>query len=200
MVSRTVRKQRKQAWDNLQKRFVKAKRRNLLAKPGPRKVVIILDSLKPTFNIGKIFRSADAFGALEVHLVGIDVFDPAPSKGSFHHVPAIFHNNFANCHQRLSDEGYTFFIFSPHGGKPLPEAILPERSVFVFGHEEFGFSFDPSEFQDIIPVYIPQVGKVESLNVSIAASIALYEYTRLHPINEKITSTNEQTQHEPISG
>lgn len=153
----------------------------MLAEPGPRKVVIVLDSLKPTFNIGKIFRSADAFGAGKIHLVNIDFFDPAPAKGSFHHVPAVFDAGFDACHQRLSAEGYTFFIFTPREGKALHEMELPERSAFLFGHEEFGFSFTPSDFTGLHPVYIPQIGKVESLNVSIAASIALYEYVRRYP-------------------
>lgn len=185
MVSRTHRKNRKLARENAHQRFIKQKRRNLLAQPGPREVAIVLDGLKPSFNIGKIFRSADAFGARKIHLVGIDFFDPAPAKGSFRYVPAVFDENFNNCHQKLKEEGYTFFFFSPHGGKQLQDKRLPVKSAFVFGHEEFGFSFDPADYPDLHPVYIPQIGRVESLNVSIAASIALYEYSRQHPGAER---------------
>lgn len=184
MVSRSHRKKRAQARDNARQRFTKQKRRNLLAAPGPRQVVIVLDGLKPSFNIGKIFRSADAFGGNRVHLIGIDFFDPAPAKGSFRSVPAVFADSFGDCHPQLREEGYTLFMFSPHGGKPLHEVELPVKSGFIFGHEEFGFSFDPADYPDLQPVYIEQVGRVESLNVSIAASIALYEYARQHPAVE----------------
>jgi tRNA G18 (ribose-2'-O)-methylase SpoU len=58
------------------KRFEKQKRANLLAHPGAHEFVVVLDGLKPGFNIGKIFRSADAFGAFEVHVIGTSFFDP----------------------------------------------------------------------------------------------------------------------------
>ena len=45
------------------RRFRRQRNKNYLAKPGSHECVIVLDHLKPTYNIGKIFRSADAFGA-----------------------------------------------------------------------------------------------------------------------------------------
>lgn len=180
--SRSSRKKRLQGRDNLLQRFTKQKRRNLLAQAGPREVVVVLDGLKPNFNIGKIFRSANAFGIRKIHLIDVDLFDPAPAKGSFRQVPAVFDENFQNCHLTLAQEGYDFFVFTTVGSKSLQNVKLPKRSAFVFGHEEFGHSFSPEEFPGIHPIYIPQIGKVESLNVSIAASIAMYEYARQHPV------------------
>lgn len=176
-----ARKTRNPSRNNIEQRFIKQKRRNVLAKPGPRKVVIVLDGLKPNYNIGKIFRSADAFGIRKIHLIGIDLFDPAPAKGTFRSVPAIFDDNFASCHKTLSEEGYTFFVFTPQEGNSLQELELPEKSAFMFGHEEFGFSFPIDDYPDLHRAYVQQVGKVESLNVSITASIAMYEYSRRHP-------------------
>jgi len=175
---------RKNKWhrDNLELRFLKQKRRNLLAVPGPREAVIVLDGLKPNYNIGKIFRSADAFGIRSVHLVGIGMFDPAPAKGSFRYVPAVFHDSFTSCHDRLAGEGYELFVFTPHGGEPLHEAPLPKKSAFVFGHEEFGFSFALDDYPVVRRLFIRQTGRVESLNVSVAASIAMYEYGRRYPV------------------
>jgi len=46
------------------------------------------------------------------------------------------------------------------------------------GHEEFGFSFTSEEFPEIKKLKIQQFGQVQSLNVSIAASLASYEYVR----------------------
>lgn len=48
------------------------------------------------------------------------------------------------------------------------------------GHEEFGISFDRREFPAVDGLSIPQWGHVQSLNVSVAASIVLYEYVRQH--------------------
>jgi tRNA G18 (ribose-2'-O)-methylase SpoU len=162
------------------KRFETQRRKNILAVPGPNTFIIILDHLKPRFNIGKIFRSADAFGAHGVHLIGTDFFDPAPGMGSFKWVPAKFFDDFDSCHHQLAKDGYDFFRLDPEAGHPLPQIQFPARSAFIFGHEEFGFSFDLKKFPDIRSVSIPQFGHVQSLNVSVAASMTMYEYVRQH--------------------
>ena len=160
------------------RRFKKQKRKNLLAPPGRHRFIIVLDHLKPAFNIGKIFRSADAFGAAEVHLIATDFFDPAPAKGSFKWVPARFYKNFEECHSELIARDYTLFAMDSVTGQDLAVASLPEKSAFIFGNEEFGHQFDRGSYPEIKSLKINQVGKVESLNVSIAASIVMYEYVR----------------------
>jgi len=159
-------------------RYERERRRNLLAQPGAFPFVVVLDHLKEAFNVPKIFRSAQAFGARAVHLIGIGPFDPAPAKGAFRAVPALFHDSFSESHQALRQEGYRLFTMEPAGGEPLYDADLPPRSAFIFGHEEAGLSFDPSDFAGIGRLTIPQSGPVQSLNVSVAASIAMYEYVR----------------------
>jgi len=158
--------------------YHKERQRNLLARPGAHGFVLVLDQLKPGFNVGKIFRSAEAFGAAAVHLVNVGPFDPSPAKGSFRKVPAVFHETFAACHAELSAQGYRFFLLDPSGASSLCTTDLPERSAFVLGHEEFGFSFAPQDYPDLCRLTIPQFGSVQSLNVSIAASVVMYEYVR----------------------
>lgn len=162
----------------MRKRFERQRRANLLATPGVHKFIIVLDNLKPNFNVPKIFRSADAFGAQAVHLVGIDWFDPAPSKGSFKYVPARFFESFEACAEDLTAQEYTIHILDPGTNHMITNATFPKKSAFVFGHEEFGFSFDPALYPHIQKMAVPQFGKVQSLNVSIAASIVMYEYVR----------------------
>ena len=164
-------------------RYNKERQRNVLAKPGEHEFVLILDQLKPSFNVGKIFRSGEAFGAAAVHLVNVAEFDPAPAKGSFRKVPALFHETFAECHDALKELGYTFFMLSPEGATSLCVTEMPEKSAFVLGHEEFGFSFDAQDYPEIQKVTIPQFGSVQSLNVSIAASVVMYEYVRQQAVS-----------------
>lgn len=164
------------------KRFERQRRANLMAEPGRHQFIIILDHLKPAFNIGKIFRSADAFGAREIHLVGIDFFNPAPAMGSFKWVPARFYQSFRASFEQLDREAYTVFALDPDADTDLTSVRLPERSAFVFGHEEYGLSLDRDRYPDIKPLSIPQIGKVQSLNVSVAASVVMYEYFRQHEI------------------
>jgi tRNA G18 (ribose-2'-O)-methylase SpoU len=160
---------------------------NLLAKPGIHEYIVVLDHLKATFNIGKIFRSAQAFGAREVHLIGTDFFDPAPGKGAFKWVPAAFYSDFNSCYEELIQRGYVVFVLDPSNGAALPSVKLPKHSAFIFGHEEFGLSFRKERYPDLETLMIPQSGAVQSLNVSIAASIVMYEYIKQHPANKRDT-------------
>ncbi len=180
------------------KRFRRQKNANRLAAPGAHNFIVVLDSLKPHFNIGKIFRSADAFGAREVHLIGIDFFDPAPSMGSFKWVPAFFHERFTSVHETLTARNYSLFTLEPENGRPLHAQPLPQRSAFIFGHEEYGLSFDPSDYPDIQPLTIPQFGQVQSLNVSNAASVVMWEFLRRHHL--KATGPTQQTESTLMAG
>ena len=165
---------------NALRRYEKERRKNLLARPGAHAFVVILDHLKPGFNVPKIFRSAEAFGAAAVHLVQIGPFDPAPAKGSFRKVPAVFHDDFASCYRQLNAAGYRLFRLAPEAAEFLGQQELPKRAAFIFGHEEFGCSFAPDAYPDITPLRIEQFGSVQSLNVSIASSVVMYEYVRQH--------------------
>lgn len=178
MACMTGKKNRKRAQNQALLRYEKQRQRNLLAKPGVHDFIVVMDSLKAGFNIPKILRSAEIFGACEVHLVDIGPFDPAASKGAFKNVPARFFDNFDQCHQDLTERGYILFTLEADRGNNLKDTTIPEKSAFIFGHEEFGLSFNPDDYPDIQGLSIPQFGQIESLNVSIAASIVMYEYIR----------------------
>jgi len=161
-------------------RYKKQRQRNLLAKPGCHDFILVLDNLKAGYNVPKIFRSAQAFGAQAIHLINIGPFDPAPGKGAFKQVPAYFHETFEECYQALDKEHYKLFTLEPEEGCDINKSSPPEKSVFIFGHEEQGISFDLANYPAIERLRIPQFGSVQSLNVSIAASIVMYEQVRQH--------------------
>ncbi|HEB68883.1 MAG TPA: TrmH family RNA methyltransferase [Desulfobulbus sp.] len=164
---------------DMRTRFIRAKRRNLVdASPGIHSCILILDGLKPDFNIGKIFRAADAFSALEIHLINVEFFDPDPAKGSVRWVPFFQHDGFDTCYQEMIGRGYECITLEPGQDQVLGGGSLPKKAAFVFGHEEFGLSFDRASYPAMTSVSIPQWGYVQSLNVSVAASIVLYEYVR----------------------
>jgi tRNA G18 (ribose-2'-O)-methylase SpoU len=171
--------ERREKRNQAMRRYEKQRRLNMLARPGPHKMIIVLDHLKAGFNVPKIFRSAESFGAHEIHLINIPPFDPAPAKGGFRKVPARFHDSFVDCYRELDARGYRFFTLEPGCTNRLDTAELPEKSAFVMGHEELGISFNTSDFE-IDCLTIRQFGDTQSLNVSIAASIVMYEYVRQH--------------------
>jgi tRNA G18 (ribose-2'-O)-methylase SpoU len=178
MGQREIRRHLQKERQSAIRRFRKQKRLNSMASPGRHGFILVLDHLKPAFNIGKIFRSADAFDAAEVHLIATPFFDPAPAKGSFKWVPAKFHDIFRSCYDELIDRRYALFAMDPAEGKDLPDVALPPQSAFIFGNEERGHRFNKEDYPEIRSLKIPQFGRVESLNVSIAASIVMYEYVK----------------------
>lgn len=163
----------------MQKTFERQRLLNkMMAKPGPYPFVLILDHLKVDFNIGKIIRSAEAFGAMNVDVVGTSFFDPLPAKGCMKRVPWTLTGTFQESYQKWLDEGFTFYAFDSEAEVGLHEAKFPEKSAFILGHEGFGFSFKKEHYPAIKYIKIPQLGMVESLNVSVAASIVMYEFAR----------------------
>jgi tRNA G18 (ribose-2'-O)-methylase SpoU len=163
----------------MQKTFERQRLLNkVMAVPGPFPYVLILDNLKVDFNIGKIIRSAEAFGAQGIDVVGTSFFDPMPAKGCMKRVPWTMREQFIQSYQHYQSLGFTFYAFDSEAPVSLHEERFPDNSAFILGHEGFGFSFKKEDFPQIKFVKIPQFGLVESLNVSVAASIVMYEFTR----------------------
>jgi len=179
---RKSKRERREARDLALLRYIKQRRKNLLAQPGRHAFILVLDHMKAGFNVAKIFRSAEAFGAQEVQLINIGPFDPAPAKGGFKKVPARFFGDFNESHENLLARGYRIFRLEAAGECSLTGVRLPSKSAFVLGHEEWGHSFNMADYPDITSLSIPQFGQVESLNVAVAASIVMYEYVRQHPV------------------
>jgi tRNA G18 (ribose-2'-O)-methylase SpoU len=191
VISRKCREELRAERKNALKRYEKHRRRNLLAEPGARDFVVVLDHLKAGFNVPKIFRSAEAFGAREVHLIGIGPFDPAPAKGAFKNVPARFHEDFDACYHSLLEQGYRLFALEPDCSNVLHNIVLPQKAAFILGHEERGISFERVDYPEVECLTIPQLGKVQSLNVSVAGSIVMYEYARQYAAVLSVSGTDQ---------
>ena len=146
--------------------------------PGPFPFVLVLDHLKSGFNIPKMIRAANAFGCREIHLVSIPLFDPSPAKGTLRQTLTRSFETFDESYAALTGEGYELFALDVSGKKTLGSFAFPKKAAFIVGHEEFGLSFDVEKYPAVTALRIPQFGKVQSLNVSIAASLAMFEYLR----------------------
>jgi tRNA G18 (ribose-2'-O)-methylase SpoU len=96
----------------------------------------------------------------------------------------------------LREDGYTVYALHPRAEAALGATDYPEKTAFILGHEEFGFSFDLAKEPDVIPIRIPQVGIVESMNVAVAASIAVYDYLRERKLLGTVAETQRATPRE----
>jgi len=149
-----------------------------------KKTVVILDKVTDPHNVGAILRSCDQFG---VSLVIIPEHNSAndingnevigrTSAGASAWVPVAIVNNLVRAAEQLKEAG--FWIYGADaGGDTLGKIDFPEKSVIIMGSEGTGISQLLEKQCDSI-VSIPTCGKIDSLNVSVAAGVLLYELYR----------------------
>lgn len=155
-----------------------------LLDPPERSLVVVLDHVEDPQNLGAILRSADVFAA---DLVIAPRRRAAPlseaavkaSAGAAAYVPLALVPNLAEALRRLAKSGYWLYA-ADMGGSPLGEADVPARCVLVLGNEGAGLSRLIREECDGA-LSVPMAGHVDSLNVSAAAAVMMYEYRRRYP-------------------
>ncbi len=146
--------------------------------------VVVLDRVTDPHNVGAIIRSCDQFGA---DLVVIPEHNSASnvaeneiigraSAGASAWVPVAIVNNLVRAIEKLKAAG--FWVYGADaGGESCGKVQFAEKSVIVMGSEGTGIASLLEKQCDTI-VSIPTCGKIDSLNVSVAAGILLYEVYR----------------------
>ena len=150
---------------------------------------LVLNNLRSVYNAGSLFRTADAAGVVHIHLVGTT---PAPTdrfgriRKDFHKtalgaekvIPWTYHKTFADCVAYLK-ENEILVVALEQDEQSIPYTTIPleKNLALVLGNEPEGFSKEDVSLCDVI-AEIPQHGMKESLNVSVAAGIALFDVVR----------------------
>lgn len=144
-------------------------------------LVLILDSITDPHNYGAIIRSCDQFGADLVVLANRRSAKDAEtvsktSAGASAWMPIATVPNLVRAAQLLKEAG--FWIYGADmNGVPVDEQKLTGRTAIVMGSEGSGLSRLLKENCDFI-VSVPSQGRIDSLNVSVAAGVLLYEASR----------------------
>lgn len=147
------------------------------------RLALLLDSVTAPFNVGSIVRSAAAFGVERLWLSGNSTAPDHPSArktslGTERLVPWEQVANPADAAAEARTEGFQVVAVElTAGAVPLHEAELGGDVCFALGNEDHGCS---PRLLDVVDAtaYIPQVGRVGSLNVAVAAAIGLAEARR----------------------
>jgi len=146
-------------------------------------LVALLDNVRSLWNVGSIFRTADACGVRRLLLTGITGCPPRPeigktALGAEQVVAWGYHADNREALERARSEGYTPVALETSGrAVPLDRMEWPERVCLVIGNEVAGVS---QELLDRCTrqVCIPMRGIKDSLNVAVAFGIVAYHAAR----------------------
>jgi len=143
-------------------------------------IYTLLDNIRSLHNVGSIFRTADAVRLQELFLTGITGNPPRPeiektALGATETVPWTFHENPVALLQDLKKKGVRIVVLEHTSASTPFYELSPEYPVcLVVGNEVFGVQDKIVEMADIA-VDIPMYGTKQSLNVTIAFGVVIYD-------------------------
>ncbi len=149
-------------------------------------VVVVLDNIRSAFNVGSVFRSADAMKVDEVFLCGICAVPPSPeihksALGAEYSVPWRHVEDTMDVVRELRVEGYEVVSVEQTVHSVKLDTFRPEigkKYALVFGNEVDGVRQDVVDASDSV-LEIPQWGSKHSLNISVSAGIILWHFRLL---------------------
>jgi tRNA (guanosine-2'-O-)-methyltransferase len=150
---------------------------------GDARLALLLDSVAQPFNVGSIIRTATAFGAEHLWLCGstAPLGHPGVARtalGTQRLVQATVEANPVAAAKAAAASGLRVVAVElATGAVPLPEAPLDGDVCLAIGNEDRGCTAALLAVADAI-AYIPQSGRVGSLNVAVAAAVAMAEARR----------------------
>ncbi len=139
---------------------------------------VAIENWQHDMNIGSIVRSANAFLAAEVHIIGKRRWNRrgAMVTDRYQHVR---HHETVEAFAEWADAASlpVIAVDNVEGSQPLPAADLPRACVLLFGQEGPGLSPEALAAASGV-VEIEQYGSTRSINASAAAAVVMYEWCR----------------------
>ena len=154
----------------------------IAAKRGEYALIVVLDGLEDPHNLGAILRTADAAGAAgavipERRAAGVTGTVTKASAGASEHLPIAKVTNIARTLEELKSKGLWIVGLDERGKQSYDSVDYKMDCAIVLGAEGKGLHDLVAKKCDFL-VSIPMLGKVPSLNVSVAAGVVLYEVVR----------------------
>jgi len=151
-------------------------------KTGKFPIVVVLDNVRSHFNVGSVFRTADAFLVESIVLCGITATPPhreinKTALGATETVSWRYSADTVATVRQLKDEGYTVVaVEQTTHSQPLQSFKQEDlRYAFVFGNEIRGVDQAAIDMCDF-SIEVPQLGTKHSINISVCTGIVLWEF------------------------
>lgn len=144
--------------------------------------VLILDQVQDLHNLGAILRTAEISGvdAVIMPFKGspeITAIAAKTSAGALFYVPLYRSENLPETFSALQSMSIKIFAALPHSERSMYQADFSGPSAILVGNEGQGVRRNLLPFCDAA-IYIPQFGKIQSLNASVSTAVLLYEAVR----------------------
>jgi tRNA G18 (ribose-2'-O)-methylase SpoU len=141
---------------------------------------VAIENWQHDLNIGTVVRTANAFLAAEVHIVGRRRWNRRGAMVTDRYQHVRHHATVADLLEWSHREGLTVVgIDNLPGSVPLETATLPRRCVLLFGQEGPGLSEDARAALDMV-CSVAQYGSTRSINAGVAGGIAMHAWIRAH--------------------
>lgn len=145
---------------------------------------IAIENLEHDFNIGSIVRTANAFLAKEVHIVGRKRWNRRGAMVTDRYQHIRHHESVEDLRAWCDDHDVVIVgLDNIEGARPLEQFDLPESCCLFFGQEGSGLSAEAQRACSAT-VSIAQYGSTRSINVGAAAAIAMHAWIRRHRFNQ----------------
>lgn len=156
-------------------------------------IIIVLDNIRSAYNVGSVFRTADAFPVQAIYLCGISCYPPhkeitKTALGAENTVAWKYFKTTADAIKEIKESGYKIYAVeqaeesimlnktSPL--RPSPSGAGLGRGIaLIFGHEVNGVQQEIIDLCDGC-IEIPQGGTKHSLNIAVSAGVVLWEFFR----------------------
>ncbi len=167
------------------RKFLTANRLNKITnvvKARQHSLTVVLENIHDPHNVSAIYRTCDAVGVPKVGLVYTNEEFPQISKvtsaSARKWVDSFKYKSIDECYDKLRADGFKIFAtLLDESAKSIYDIDFTGKSAIVMGNEHRGVSEEAAEKCDE-KIFIPMRGMIQSLNVSVAAAVTLFEAQR----------------------
>jgi len=145
-------------------------------------LILVLDNVRSLYNVGSVFRTADAFSLQALYLCGITAKPPhreiqKTALGATESVTWTYFNETLEAINRLKRNNYTILAIEQAEHSVMLDSYIPDKNnryAVVFGHEVKGVQQMVVDLCDEC-IEIPQYGTKHSLNIAVSAGIVVWD-------------------------
>lgn len=138
---------------------------------------IAIENVEHDFNIGSIVRTANSFNVSKVHIIGKKKYNRRGAMCTDKYLKIIHHPTIEDFLKIQEDRELVAIENNTDRARPLNDKKFTKDTTLIFGSENNGITPELLAKSDDVR-FIESFGSTRSVNVGVAAGIAMYEYTR----------------------